>query len=173
MPTLFFRLFVLGVTLVAGGARAADLNALKKLKILVAVPSSLPEGFKLTSAETHTTEADGKQFPEYQITYCNEKQKCFSIESAYGQSAHTPDGDPIHGTCRLFGNYTVNLLKAEKDGNTDKEDYVVTNWMPDDEQKKAMRNRKPASIGRFHHLVGTGLTQEQAKKIIESLKPLR
>ena len=161
---------------------AATLDDLKKLEIICFVPSYLPDGFKLKSAEITYDEVgpdENKElrFPLYSLEYGDSGKRTFSIESAregIGDRNIMEDEENAEETeikTPLGPMYLIYRPK-EKEG---RKDEIKANWVEDANMnvEKAKGADSHPVLGRFHGISATGITLEEFTKIVQSLHPIR
>ena len=161
---------------------AATLDDLKKLEIICFVPSYLPDGFKLKSAEITYDEVgpdENKElrFPLYSLEYGDSGKRTFSIESAregIGDRNIMEDEENAEETeikTPLGPMYLIYRPK-EKEG---RKDEIKANWIEDANMnaEKAKGADSHPVLGRFHGISATGITLEEFTKIVQSLHPIR
>ena len=161
---------------------AATLDDLKKLEIICFVPSYLPDGFKLKSAEITYDEVgpdENKElrFPLYSLEYGDSGKRTFSIESAregIGDRNILEDEENAEETeikTPLGPMYLIYRPK-EKEG---RKDEIKANWIEDANMnaEKAKGADSHPVLGRFHGISATGITLEEFTKIVQSLHPIR
>jgi hypothetical protein len=163
--------------------KKATLDDLKKLDIICFVPSYLPAGFKLKSAEISYDEAgpdedSSKRFPLYGIEWTN-RTSSFSIESAREgigdrNLMETDDSEDAEFQSPLFGRvYVIYTPKGKGDDGVKKE--IRSNWVTDanmNAEHGREANAHPV-LGRFHGFTGTNMTVAEFTKIVNSLHPIR
>jgi hypothetical protein len=153
---------------------SADQAKLTALGIEVMIPDYLPAGFAFASVTIENNEYQGKKNPDYRLCYCNRQKQCFWIESAYGEIGDGPDSNTsIRGSSPLFGEFTIDLFQPHTEGNDGAEPYVLSSWMPNETMRKDSAAHVWPSTGRYYHVRGTGLTLEEAARIIKSFRILK
>jgi len=145
-------------------ARIASLRAIGGW---VFSPAFVPSRFSLVTAETRP-ERDGPKssYRNYVLTYCDRRQKCFSIASAgpNGGMGDAGVGDnirPLKARSKYFGRFTI---WARPDGS------YLSDWLPDPATTAPTKSK---TAERNHHFIGSGVTDAEVVKIVESLTPLR
>jgi len=172
-----------------GATPPSTLDDLKKLDIICFVPSYLPPGFKLKSAEISHDEAGpdedaAKHFPLYGIEWSNGPSRTggtssFSIDCAREgigdrNIMETEDSDEAEFQSPLFGRvYLIYTPKGKGDDGVKKE--ILSNWVTD-ANMNAEGGRAAGThpvLGRFHGFTGTNMTIAEFTKIVNSLHPIR
>ncbi len=104
-----------GIVAREAGSRlsAAQIQKLESLGVKIAVPSYVPDGFRVDKVEVVPCPPGSRRFcPEYSITYRGPKNTCFAIESTGGGIGGLPDGDrsfPVNSP--VFGESSLELGK--------------------------------------------------------------
>ena len=165
-------------------SKPASLEDLKKLDIICFVPSYLPKGFKLKSAQIITEENSVEgQSPEKVATYAIEWSGPnggeFSIESAWEgigdrNIMETEDSEEAEFQSPLFGRvYIIYTPKGKGDAGVKKE--ILSNWV-EDATMQTQPHGGPithAGLGRFHGFTGKKITVADLTKIVNSLHPIK
>jgi hypothetical protein len=161
---------------------AATLDDLKKLEIICFVPSYLPDGFKLKSAEITYDEVgpdENKElrFPLYSLEYGDSGKRTFSIESAregIGDRNIMEDEENAEETEIKTPLGPIYLIYRPK-GKEGSKDEIRANWIEDanTNAEKAKGSDSHPVLGRFHGISATGITVGEFTKIVQSLHPIR
>jgi hypothetical protein len=141
--------------------KAVPVSELKQnLPFKTLVPRFAPAGFKLSKAEIISEQGESSEFsPNYSIEYCNMKKQCYTFESG-SEFDDGPDSAQVKsGTSKLLGNFKVYFFPPNSEGNNSAEPYVLSTWMI-----------KKEFSPRGYHLFGSGISLNEASKIIESLE---
>ncbi len=167
----------------ADETKPASLDDLKKLPITCFVPSYLPKGFKLKTAEINYdqgTDENGQSYkaPVYSIEWSDGKGT-FSIESAAEgigdrNIMETEDSEETEFQSPLFGRvYLIYTPKGSGDSGEKKE--ILTNWVEDEQMVADQAKSKTwhGELGRFHGFTGRKMTVAEFSKIVNSLHPIK
>ena len=160
----------------------ATLDDLKELEITCYVPTYLPQGLRLKTAEITYDEIQGDEdqnhpLPLYSVEYSNGWNATFTIESAregIGDRNIMPDEENTEETeikSPLGPMYLIYRPKG-KDG---RKDEIIANWVSDpnmNTEKDKGPDAHPV-LGRFHGFSATGITLAEFTKIVQSLHPIR
>ena len=162
----------------------ASLDDLKKLDIICFVPSYLPNGFKLKSAqildEDNPNEGHaGQKVATYAIEWSGPNGAAFSIESAWEgigdrNIMETEDSEETEFQSPLFGRvYLIYTPKGKGDAGVKKE--ILSNWVEDANMQAEVGSdpNAHAVLGRFHGFTGTKMTVADFSKIVTSLHPIK
>ncbi|HST29978.1 MAG TPA: hypothetical protein VLK27_03990 [Chthoniobacterales bacterium] len=165
-------------------SKPASLNDLKKLDITCFVPSYLPKGFKLKSANIITEENSVEgQTPEKVATYAIEwsgpNGATFSIESAWEgigdrNIMETEDSEEAEFQSPLFGRVYI-IYTPKGKGDTGVKKQILSNWV-EDANMQTQPHGGPithAGLGRFHGFTGEKMTVADFTKIVNSLHPVK
>jgi hypothetical protein len=177
--------FVLGAFLFVSLAlcsSAATPDDLKKLEIICFVPSFLPQGFRLKTAEityddVGPDENKAQRFPLYSLEYGDAGNGTFSIESAregIGDRNIMEDEENAEETEIKTPLGPMYLIYRPK-GKEGRKDQIRANWV-DDSNMNAEKTKDPQghpTLGRFHGFSATGITVAEFTKIVQSLHPIR
>ncbi len=153
-------------------------------------PARIPRRFHFTSVQTFRERAplraSGQPPYGYNIKYCDRKNQCFQIDgdcSGIGDSV----GDiarRLQGMSNALGRYVINVYNPHVMANATPDVYYLSDWMVDKRMRVAAASgtdvRKdftgwshlvacPANLGRVHHFLGIGITDTEARTIVESL----
>jgi hypothetical protein len=161
---------------------AATLDDLKKLEIICFVPSFLPQGFRLKTAEityddVGPDENKAQRFPLYSLEYGDAGNGTFSIESAregIGDRNIMEDEENAEETEIKTPLGPMYLIYRPK-GKEGRKDEIKANWV-DDSNMNAEKAKDPQghpTLGRFHGFSATGITVAEFTKIVQSLHPIR
>jgi hypothetical protein len=164
-----------GVEVATPARGAAYLERLEPLRAIggwVYYPTFVPARFALTAVESRPEKhSPDRSYRDYSLTFCDKKHRCFYIRSAglnggIGDAGVGKDIRPLHGTSRLFGQFTV---WARGDGS------YLSDWLEDPAMAASRKNHVPLArvTGRFHDLYAKGVTDQEAVAIVQSLTPLR
>ena len=149
-----------------------QLDSLRKIGVAIYYPSFVPPRFSSVTVTLTDAEADKKHF-DYSIEFCDRKEHCFSIESAYSGIGDGPDGDRVlKGTSKIFGNFRIDVFKPFSEGNNTKDIYYLGSWMKDKKAADAEKKGTWTNDARHYHFLGTGITDQEAQKIVTSLVPV-
>ncbi len=148
----------------------ARLRQIARLGVTVYYPRTVPERFELAAARAQLA-GDG-QYVEYELKYCDRKDLCFSIESAYGEIGDEWNDRALSGESPVFGPFRVYVFLPREEGNDTPDTYYLSDWLVEKRLGKKDRKAWPKD-GRYYHLLGSGLRDREAVTVIESLAALR
>ncbi len=81
------------------------------------------------------------------------------------------------GTSKLYGDFTIELLRPGDEGNGGDTDYLISSWL---RNKLQIENDEKAGIDMCadskadsYHLLGRGLSLSEAVKIVESFDTMK
>lgn len=163
---------------------AATLDDLKKLEIICFVPSYLPKGFQLKSAEITydedpSEEGKTRKVPLYSMEWENATGSGFSIESAWEgigdrNLMETEDSEDAEFQTKLFGKVFFIYTPKGKDRSGVKKE-IRSNWVEDANMKAetATDPHGQTDLGRYHGFTGTNMTVADFERIIGSLHPVK
>lgn len=164
----------------------ATLDDLKKLEILCYIPGWLPKGFTLknvsiTYDEPGPDESTAGRFPLYQYEYAGPTrggvETTFTVDCAREgigdrNLLDTEDSDEVTITSPFGPMYLIYTPKGK--GTAARRKEIKANWAEDPNMKSEKSNALPHPIlGRYHGFSATGISLDEFKKIITSLKPIR
>jgi len=191
-PSSIFRLpssiLVFSIlALCANGAPPATLDDLKKLEILCYTPGWLPKGFALKSVsitydEPGPDEETAGRFPLYQYEYAGPTragvETTFTVDCAREgigdrNLMDTEDSDEVTITSPFGPMYLIYTPKGKGKGGQKVE--IKANWAEDPHMKAEKSKDRLAHpvLGRYHGFSATGISLDEFKKIVTSLKPIR
>jgi hypothetical protein len=158
----------------------ATLDDLKKLEIICFVPSYLPQGFRLKTAEITYDEPGPDEpkrtLPLYSVAYGNEDKATFSIESACegigdrNIMADEQDAEETEIQTPLGPMYLIYRPKKK----TGVKAEIIANWVSDANMAAEKKGAyKHPVLGRYHGFSATGITLAEFSKIVRSLHPIQ
>lgn len=144
---------------------AAQIQKLESLGVKIAVPTYVPNGFRVDRVEVVPCPPGSRRFcPEYSITYRGPKNTCFAIESTGGGIGGLPDGDrsfPVNSP--LFGESSLELGKYSQAQSP----TLLGLWLGDSPFYRF------AGAGTSRALTGcNNISPEEAVRVTESLQYL-
>ena len=157
-----------------------SIDDLKKIEIICFVPTWLPKGFKaqtiaITFDEPGPDEGSGR-FPLYSIRYSDGRERTFSIDCAREgigdrnllETENSEDAEIESPLGRMFIIYTPK-------GKTGRKNEIRSNWTSDANMiaEKAKNELAHPVLGRYHGFTATGISVEDFRRIIQSLRPVR
>ncbi len=157
-------------------ARAASVchgrDAVAIAGVMVLYPEFIPARFSLDAASTSATKYNETEYRDYAFRFCDAAGLCFSIESAYGEIGDGPDGDrSLTGTSEALGPFSIAVFNPGSEDNDTNHVYYLSDWLKDRKLIAAEKKGVWPSEGRYHHFLGHGVSDEEAVKILSSLKP--
>jgi hypothetical protein len=156
---------------------AKDANAIQLAKsknVQIFYPSLVPPRFSLSSVTVEDLSSKDNRYPDYKLEFTDKQKQSFAIESAYEGIGDGPDGDRVlQGKSKVFGAFRIDVLKPGSEGNCTKQVYYISSWMPDQPRIQSEKNGDKVAVGRYHHFLGTGITDKEAIAIVESLAELK
>src|SRR4051812_15308039 len=188
-----FSILITAVSLIvapplAQSARGpGTLDDLKRIEIICFVPSWLPKGFKVTRVAITFDEPGpdegGGRFPLYSIEYEGGPSRgggrqTFSIDCAREgigdrNLLDTDDSEDAEIPSPLGKMFIIYTPKAK--GTEGRKTEIRSNWTSDANMiaEKAKNPQAHPVLGRYHGFTATGISLEEFKKIIDSLRPAR
>ncbi|HEY6323101.1 MAG TPA: hypothetical protein VJA16_16255 [Thermoanaerobaculia bacterium] len=146
------------------------LRNIARLGVTVYYPRTVPERFKLAEARA---EMKGRSV-DYELKYCDEKDLCFSIESAAGGIGDEWNNRELSGKSKIFGPFRVYVFLPREEGNDSPDTYYLSDWLLEERiRKKPRKDWAKEKNGRYYHLLGSGLKDREAVTVIESLAVLQ
>jgi hypothetical protein len=177
---------ILCLALTASPAKSArgpgTLDDLKRIEIICFVPSWLPRGFRVKRVAIYYDEPGpdegGGRFPLYSILYENNRQQSFSIDCAREgigdrNLLDTDDSENIEIPSPLGRMDVVYTPKGK--GTEGRKKEIKSNWTRD-ANMIAETPKNPQGhpiLGRYHGFSATGITMDEFRKIIDSLRPAK
>lgn len=154
--------------------RAAQLDAaqvakLKALKAPIAVPTFVPDGYALKDVIVQGEKSGGFWIVEYSLEYRTEAGDSFVVNSANEGIGDAIIESKLEGENPYFEG-VVSVGPPERDEPVAVEREVGTQWV---ESKAANVPRGARSKKQFYRLSGEGLSQEDALKVMLSLRYLK
>lgn len=153
----------------AAQLKASDVKTLKELKAPIAVPTYVPQGFTLTSVTAQSESSDGFVSVDYSLEYRNEKGDAFNIASANEGVGDALFVSSLTGDNPFFEGVIAVGGREPEVGDADNRE-VGSQWI---ECKPAFVPRGAVSKKQLYKLQGEGLSQEEALKVMLSLRYLK
>jgi hypothetical protein len=159
-------------TITLKGIYAKRLTDIKKTGVTVFYPTSVPPRYTLSSVTISDSEPD-KLHKDYSMEFCDKKQICITIESAYSGIGDGPEGDrTLKGKNKILGPFSVFVFKPHSEGNATNQVYYLSSWMDSKKNAPAEKSGVPHPERRFYHFFGNGISDREAVAIVESLMPM-
>jgi hypothetical protein len=162
---------------------AAARAELKSIGGLTYFPSRIPTRFRFKSAYAHrgypNSTSARKRISSYDIRYCDVLNRCFWIggmcEDEFGGGGYRGLARTLRGSSKELGRYAIEVYSPNSMASMTSRANYVSSPMADPLMKAALnsgRGECPSNFGRLHSFNGQGLSDDEARVVIESLKPL-
>jgi hypothetical protein len=154
----------------AAQLKDADIKKLKALRAPIAVPTYLPAGYNLKTADGKSESIEKFWIVDYGLTYENAEGDSFSILSANEGLGDLPGEVVLSGKNPFFGEIEVGTQDLTEDGKVKPDATYETGWV---ENKRAYIPAGARSRQQAYRITSTALPPKEVLKVMQSLRYLR